>query len=58
MTISPKTVNNKETETKEILMTNIMYALSDLEVLLQEAGLCDLQKIISEVKKKLLNRYK
>ena len=58
MTISPKTVHNKETETKEILMTNIMYALSDLEVLLQEARLCDLQQIISEVKKILLNRYK
>ena len=58
MTISPKTVNNKETETKEILMTNIVYALSDLEVLFQEAGLCDLENIITEVKKILLNRYK
>ena len=51
-------VNNKETETKEILMMNIMYTLSDLKVLLQEADLCDLEKIISEVKTILLNRYK
>ena len=53
-----KSVDNKETERKEILMMNIMYTISDLEVLLQEAGLCDLEKIISEVKKILLNRYK
>ena len=53
-----KSVDNKETERKEILMMNIMYTISDLEVLLQEAHLCDLEKIISEVKKILLNRYK
>ena len=53
-----KSVDNKETERKEILMMNIMYTISDLEVLLQEAHLCDLEKTISEVKKLLLNRYK
>ena len=58
MDIELITVNNKETETKEILMMNIMYTISDLEVLLQEAHLCDLEKTISEVKKILLNRYK
>ena len=58
MNIGQKSVNNKETERKEILMMNIMYTLSDLEVLLQEAHLFDLEKIISEVKKILLNRYK
>ena len=58
MNIGQKSVNNKETERKEILMMNIMYTLSDLEVLLQEARLCNLEKIVSEVKKILLNRYK
>ena len=51
-------IYNKERETKETLLIEIMYTLSDLETLLQEAHLCDLEKIISAVKRILLDKYK
>ena len=58
MTLQINTMNNNESKKQELLTIDIMYALSDLEALLQEACLHDLEEIITEVKKKLLNRCK